>query len=554
MPKLLNQDLYFEFYQQFKWKIPPFFNIAQACLAHRSSANQIAIIEHISSSESKSYTYSDLDTASANLACQLQQMGVQAQTKVGILLPQSFSCALAYLALFRMGAVAVPLSHLFGVEAIEHRLRDSQASLLLTQASLVSVCEQLPADLSSTLRPWLINAEELLQTPAPNTDILLTPAESPALLIYTSGTTGLAKGAVIPHRALIGNLPGFLCSQNGFGMSQFNLEPAPSDAVFWSPADWAWTGGLMDALLPCLYFGRPIVAYSGRFQAQLALEILHQYQVTHSFLFPTALKAIVKEFPHISQQYALKLQAIMSAGEALGDTIFEYCQEQLGVTVNEMFGQTEINYVVGNCHHPQREAYGVGWDAVAGSMGRAIPGHRVAILDEYGQELPDGEVGEVCIHRYAPGGEPNPVFFLGYWQNPSATQDKFIGDWGRTGDLAYKDSNAYFWYQGRKDDMFKVAGYRVGPFEIENCLLKHPAVANVAIVPKPDLDRGNVVKAYIVLNMGYQPSDELIASLQSHVKNRLAPYEYPKDIEFIDNLPMTSTGKIQRNLLRKLNQ
>jgi acetyl-CoA synthetase len=377
-----------------------------------------------------------------------------------------------------------------------------------------------------------------------------THAEDPAVLIYTSGTTGPPKGAVIPHRALIGNLTGFVCSQNWFGFDPQNPKTHESQAVFWSPADWAWTGGLMDALLPTLYFGRPIVAWAGRFSPELAFQLMAQHRVTHSFLFPTALKAMMKGYPRPRQHFQFKLHAIMSAGEAVGDAVFAYCKEQLGVIVNEMFGQTEINYIVGNCAMNDKRSGGVGWPARAGSMGKGYPGHRVAVIDDEGRECPPGVPGDVALHRFNQHGQPDPIFFLGYWKNPGSTQAKYTADWCRTGDLAVCDADGYLWYQGRADDVFKSAGYRIGPSEIENCLVKHPAVGNAAVVPKPDPERGALVKAYVVLAAGYQASDALVADLQKHVRGQLAPYEYPKEIEFIAELPMTTTGKVQRRVLR----
>ena len=377
------------------------------------------------------------------------------------------------------------------------------------------------------------------------------------MLIYTSGTTGPPKGALIPHQALIGNLSGFVCSQNWFGFSPSVSNhlghgdlPTGSHAILWSPADWTWTGGLMDALLPTLYFGRPIVAWAGRFSAELAFALMQQHRVTHTFLFPTALKAMMKAFPSPQTQFQLDLQAIMSAGEAVGDAVYAYCRDELGVTVNEMFGQTEINYIVGNCAMNGDTQEGVGWPSKPGSMGRAYPGHRVAVIDEEGRECADGELGDVALHRCDIHGQPDPIFFLGYWNQPQATLDKYTGDWCRTGDLAMRDAQGYLWYRGRADDVFKSAGYRIGPSEIENCLVKHPAVANAAVVPKPDAERGNLVKAYVVLTAGFAASDELVAQLQQHVRGLLAPYEYPKEIEFIDQLPMTTTGKVQRRVLR----
>ena len=306
----------------------------------------------------------------------------------------------------------------------------------------------------------------------------------------------------------------------------------------------------MDALLPTLYFGSRIVAWNGRFSPELAFTLMQAHGVTHTFLFPTALKAMMKAYPEPSQHFKLKLQAIMSAGEAVGDAVFAYCQSQLGVTVNEMFGQTEINYIVGNCAMNGQPTGGVGWPAKPGSMGKGYPGHRVAVIDEDGQECPVGVPGDVALHRFNHHGQPDPIFFLGYWKNDQATQAKFTGDWCRTGDLATRDADGYLWYQGRADDVFKAAGYRIGPSEIENCLVKHPAVANAAVVPKPDAERGALVKAYVVLAAGFAASDALVADLQAHVRGKLAPYEYPKEIEFIAELPMTTTGKVKRRVLR----
>ncbi len=315
----------------------------------------------------------------------------------------------------------------------------------------------------------------------------------------------------------------------------------------------------MDALLPTLYFGRPIVAYRGRFSPEVALQLIQDCGVTHSFIFPTALKAMMKAFPGsakatVRQQFKLKLQAIMSAGEAVGDAVFGYCERQLGVRPNEMFGQTEINYVVGNCNKH--------WPSKPGSMGKGFPGHNVKVIDDAGQECAVNVPGDVAVNRFDVHGQPDPVFFLGYWNNEAATIAKYTGDWCRTGDIATRDNEGYLWYQGRSDDMFKAAGYRIGPGEVENCLVKHPAVANAAVVPKPDAARGAVVKAYVVLAPDYvagrarsakpngQYDEDLIAELQTHVRGKLAPYEYPKEIEFVDALPMTTTGKVQRRVLR----
>ena len=562
-------DRHAALHADFHWQVPALFNIAEACCGRwaRRVPRSIAIRWQHEDGRSGTLSYGALQRQANRLSAALRALGVQRGDRVAVLLPQRPQAAVAHIALYQLGAVAMPLSMLFGPDALAYRLQHSDARLAIADegamANLLQVRGDCPALHSVVAVGDAIGQgdhdwDELLAAHADQFDPVLTAADDPAVLIYTSGTTGPAKGALIPHRALMGNLTGFVCSQNWFP----HLLPAAAGGgvharpVFWSPADWAWTGGLMDALLPTLYFGCTIVAWQGRFSPEMAFTLMARYRVTHTFLFPTALKAMMKAVPEPRRQHRLALRAVMSAGEAVGDAVFDWCRDALGVTVNEMFGQTEINYIVGNCGH-SLDAMGrpaPGWPALPGSMGRAYPGHRVAVIDPQGQPCPPGVPGDVAVHRRDVHGQPDPVFFLGYWKDDAATRAKYTGDpadsWCRTGDTAVMDAQGYLWYQGRSDDVFKAAGYRIGPSEVENCLVKHPAVANAAVVPKPDAARGAVVKAYVVLAPGVAPGPKLVAELQQHVKGRLAPYEYPKEIEFIDSLPMTTTGKVQRRLLR----
>jgi acetyl-CoA synthetase len=536
-------DRYGELYQSFRWNVPERYNMARACCGQWAEDRaRFALYWEDESGATAAYSFWDIQQAANRLSNALAALGVKRGERVAILLPQRPETAIAYIAVFQMGAIALPLSHLFGPDALEYRMEHAEASVAIVEPTTIANLWAIKGRLThlrhvigvggareAGVHSW----EGLLEKSASNFVQTDTAADDPALIIYTSGTTGPPKGALKAHRVLIGNAPGFVHSHDFF--------PRPGD-MFWSPADWAWTGGLMDALLPSWLFGVPILGYRGRFDAEKAYYLIEKYGIRNAFLFPTALKLMMKAVPEPRRRFNLPLRSIMSAGEAVGVTVLEWAREQLGVTINEMFGQTEINYVVGNCQ--------AAWPVKPGSIGRPYPGHRVAVIDDKGNELPRGELGEIAVNRSF-NDQGDPVFFLEYWKNEKATKEKFIGEWGCTGDQAKMDEDGYLWYQGRSDDVIKSAGYRIGPAEIESCLVKHPAVLNAAVIGKPDATRGAIIKAFVVLQPGHAPSASLIEQIQTHVRGRLAPYEYPREIEFIDALPMTTTGKVQRKELRK---
>jgi acetyl-CoA synthetase len=536
-------DRYEELYKGFRWQVPEHYNIAHACCGQwAAERSRFALYWEDESGARAAYSFWDIQVAANRLSNALAGLGVARGERVAIVLPQRPETAIAYIAVFQMGAIALPLSHLFGPDALEYRMHHAQASVALvepsTLANLLAVRDRLPhlrhvVGVGGARDSGTLDWNALLEKAASSYAPVQTRADDPALIIYTSGTTGPPKGALKAHRVMIGNVPGFVHSHDFF--------PQRGD-MFWSPADWAWTGGLMDALLPSWLFGIPILGYRGRFDAEKAYHLLEKYGIRNSFLFPTALKLMMKAEPEPKKKYEFSLRSVMSAGEAVGATLIDWAREELGVAINEMFGQTEINYVVGNCQ--------AAWPVKPGSIGRPYPGHRVAVIDAEGNELPAGELGEIAVHRSFQGAA-DPVFFLGYWENPQATRDKFIGEWACTGDQAKTDEDGYFWYQGRSDDVIKSAGYRIGPAEIETCLVKHPAVANAAVIGKPDAARGAIVKAFVVLQAGFSGNEKLIEDIQRHVRASLAPYEYPREIEFIEALPMTTTGKVQRKELRR---
>ncbi len=523
---------------RFRWNVPARYNIGHdVCGRHAADRGRFALYYEDEAGVTAAYTFWDLQVRANALSNALAGLGVKRGDRVAILLPQRPETAIAHVACYQMGAIALPLSHLFGPDALEYRLVDAGAIVAIvdsdTLPKLWSVKDRLPglrhvigvAGAAETgVRAW----QDLLDAASREFTCVDTAADDPAMIIYTSGTTGSPKGALIAHRTLIGNLPGFSCSHDFF--------PEAGD-MFWSPADWAWTGGLFDALLPTWHFGMPILAYRGRFDPDRACWLMAKYGVRNAFLFPTALKMILKEVGNVRARHDVRLRSLMSGGEAVGETVLDWARSELDVTINEIFGQTELNYVVGGCARV--------FEPRPGSMGRPYPGHRIALFDEAGDPVADGDLGEICVHR-----EGDPVVFLEYWNNPEATRDKFNGPWGRTGDLAVRDDEGFLWYRGRTDDVIKSAGYRIGPSEIENCLLRHPAVANAAVVGIPDEERGSVIKAILVLTAGQQPSDALEANIRAHVRARLAAYQCPKIFEFVLELPMTTTGKVQRRVLR----
>ena len=531
-----DQRNFDEIYASVRWEIPTHYNIAyEVCDKHRQRSNDIALFYENDRGDTKSFTFGQIKSLSDRFANALRALGVSRGDRVAIILSQRVETGIAHLAIYKIGAIALPLSILFGRDALEYRLRDSGAKVVITGAShsdmLADMKQQLP-DLDVIIGcddaqgrmgfwPLLEKAKDSLQT-------VNTGANDPALLIYTSGTTGPPKGALVAHRSLLGNLPGFELSQNFFPRE---------DDVFWTPADWAWTGGLMDGLLPSWYYGRPILAYEGgKFDAERVCHLLEKYEVKNAFIPPTALK-MMRQVPNIGSRFKLAFRSIMSAGETLGEELFRWAEDALRVSVNEMWGQTEFNYLVGNCSEIM--------PVKPGSMGKPYPGHSIGVIDGEGQPMPIGEPGELAARI------DDPVMFLNYWGKEEATREKFIGEWFCTGDVGRWDDDGYLWFVGRKDDVISSAGYRIGPGEIEDCLLKHAAVAQAAVIGSPDELRGSIVKAFIVLAKGYEPTDEVKTDIQVSVRTRLAAYEYPREIEFIKEVPMTTTGKVRRMELRQ---
>ncbi len=522
--------------REFRWQIPRAFNIANAvCDRHAGPDNRLALIEERGAGEVRRHGFRDLQRGANRLANVLAAAGVGRGERVGILLGQRLETLLAHLAVYKLGAIAMPLFSLFGPEALAYRLADSGARAVVTDpagaAKLADLRAALPAleQLFATDGggPGAVDLDAALERAADRFTNAPTSADDPALLIYTSGTTGQPKGALHAHRVLLGHLPGVQLPHDFF--------PQPGDR-FWTPADWAWIGGLMDVLMPCLYFGLPVVAArGGKFDPEAAVRLLARHEVKNVFLPPTALR-LLRQAGVAPLAMGARLRSLASGGEKLGDDVIEWGQRAFGLTINEFYGQTEANLVVGNNARILR--------LKSGSMGKPVPGHEVSVLDDDGKPAPPGVSGVIAIRR------PDPVMFLGYWNNPAATAAKFRGDWLLTGDLGREDEAGYLTYLGREDDLISSAGYRIGPSEVEDCLARHPAVALCAVIGIPDPIRGEVIKAFVVPKPGELPGIELERSIQAFVRERLAAHEYPRQIAFLDELPLTTTGKVRRRDLR----
>lgn len=538
MPVQTSGATYERLRRQFRWELPKQLNIGVLC-ADRHPPDALALIDVAPSGAYVSYTFGDLSGLSNRFANGLLGIGIGPGDRVGILLPQRLETGVAHLALYKMGAIAVPMSVLFGPQALNYRLGDCSAAAVITDTEHLEPIVEVAAGLPD-LQVVVVDGEpgrphrgfwSLVENSSEHLEVAATSPDTPAVLIYTSGTTGSPKGALHGHRVLIGHLPGFELSHNFFPQRQDR---------FWTPADWAWIGGLMDALMPTWYHGRPIVAAARTaFDPEWALRLMAETNVRNAFLPPTVLKMMRQAAVRDAH---LSLRSVMSGGEPLGDEMLGWGRACLGVTINEIYGQTEANYVVGNCAEV--------WDVHPGSMGRPYPGHNVAVLSADGGRAATGEVGEIAVRA------PDPVMFLGYWGRPEATRAKFSADWQwlRTGDLARLDEQGYLWFQSRADDVINSAGYRIGPAEIEECLLHHPAVAMSAVIGVPDPLRGQAVKAFIQLADGHEPSPQLEEDIRHLVRSHLAAYEYPRQIEFVAELPLTATGKIRRADLRKREQ
>ncbi|MDP6573797.1 MAG: acyl-CoA synthetase [Rhodospirillales bacterium] len=536
---LTRAPSYDEVCRALRWRLPEFFNMGvDVCDKHADATPQrTALIVVDEDGDVTAYSFLALKMLSNKLANLLVAKGLAPGERIGILLSQSVETAIAHIAAWKVGCVSIPLFTLFGEDALEYRLANSGARVLVTDAANAAKVDAMRDRLPHLQHLLVTDAAKegggivdlwrALEAASDDFTPVRTRAEDPALIIYTSGTTGNPKGALHAHRVLLGHLPGV----------EFPHEFFPREGdLMWTPADWAWIGGLMNVLMSSWHHGVPVLAYRARkYDPEDALRLMAEHGVRNTFMPPTALR-LMRQVPDIAKRFTLSLRTVTCAGEPMGAELLEWGRETFGITLNEYYGQTECNLVVANCAALM--------EVRPGSMGRAVPGHQVEIIDEEGAVMAPNALGRIAVRR------PDPVMFLQYWDDADATRRKFIGDWLVTGDQGCKDEEGYLWFLGRDDDVITSAGYRIGPGEIEDCLGKHPAVSMAAVVGVPDRLRTEAVKAFVLLRPGVAADEALENDIRAFVKTRLSSHEYPRLIEFVDSLPMTTTGKIRRLDLR----
>ncbi|MDR4306754.1 AMP-binding protein [Chelatococcus sambhunathii] len=524
--------------REFRWDIPERFNIAEAICDRWAALDPArpAILTKRPGAPLQTTTFGELRAASQALAAGLKASGVVSGDRVAILLPQGVEAMVAHVAVSRLAAVAMPLALAFGPDAIFYRLADSGAAGIVTNAAglakLSEIAEPLPelriVVSTDGAAEGALDYGAIVKAGGEVPPARTTP-DDPALMIYTSGTTGAPKGALHGGRVLLGHVPGFRYTHDGF--------PAEGD-LGWTPADWAWAGGLLNLAMPCLFDGVAVVAQPAtKFDPEAAFALIEEAGIRNAFIPPTAMRLMAQVADPRGRWPGMRLRTLVSAGERLVEASFDWSREAFGVQVNEVYGQTECNYVLASAL-----SHGV---SRAGFTGKPVPGHEVALFDAEGRAVPPGTPGEIRVRR------PDPVMFLEYWNMPEATAEKFDGEWLVTGDQAVMDEDGYFRFLGRDDDVITSSGYRIGPSDVEDCLAKHPAVALSAVVGKPDEMRTEIIKAFVQLKPGVKRSEKLAKELSRFVRERLSAHEYPREVEFVDALPLTTTGKIIRRQLRE---
>jgi acetyl-CoA synthetase len=519
-----------------EWDARSEVNIGHEVAGGDATDDEVAMYWRDTDGTEETRTFGELERQSNRVANVLEDLGIEREQRVFTYLPRIPEHYVTILGTLKAGAVFGAINERYGPDGVEHRLDDSNARAVVTTPGNRETIREATADIDSLEHVIVIDREERgiedgeidyldrCERASPEYDPVRTDPEDPALHYYTSGTTGPAKGVVHPHRFIVA-LPAFI---------QVAGDVQEGD-VYWNTADPGWLTGLSP--LGGWILGATAVIYEGEFDPVAWAEILDAYPITAFGSVPTAYR-MLREHEGVLDGVDLDIRTMTSIGEPLNPGVIEWAEERFGTPILDTYGTSETcGTVVANYPFDS-------WDVKPGSMGKPFPGVEIRLVEPgTTEEVETGEVGEIAVGEF-------PGVFSEYWQRPERTEQKFVDGWALTDDLARKDEDGYLWFEGRADDVILSAGYRIGPFDIESELVAHDAVAEAAVVPKPDEKRGNIVKAFVVLSAGVEPTDETREDIRSFVRERLAAHEYPREIEFIDELPKTVTGKIRRTELR----
>jgi acetyl-CoA synthetase len=533
---LTGVSSYKEAEERIEWELPKYFNMGTAIIdRHADDRGRVAVFWENVDGPNETWTFWQLRRRCNQFGNMLRDLGIKSGDVVGIHVPQSPETIIAHAGLWRAGSVSIPLPYTFEIDSLRYRLDDSDAKALVIHGEKIEEVRGLLDELESLEyllavgsieeKEGILQLNPTLDTCSTEFEPVKTTPEETSAIFYTSGTTGNPKGGVHGHQFLIGHIPGYQVIYN------FQME-----GVYYTPADWGWGGGLIDLVAAALYNGQPVVGFNrGPFDPKEQYDLLTKYSITHSFMPPTALNMLRDTD---DSDYDLSLEVICAGGEALSSAAHEWATER-DIIINEFYGQTEANFLVANC-----EAL---WGSKPGSMGRAMPGRDVDVIDDEGNRLDPDEVGEVALKN--PGEDP--IWFKKYLGKPEETEAVRFDDWHRTEDLAEKDKEGFFWYKSRKDDIIISSGYRISPISVEEAIMTHDAVVDNAVVGSPHDVRGEIVKAFVKITESAEESDDLKSGIQNIVKENLAKHEYPREIEFVDGFPTTESGKIRRKTLRE---
>jgi acetyl-CoA synthetase len=509
---------YEEACEQHRWEVPDRYNIAaDVCDKHDPAAP--AMLWERYDGATRELDWGELQALANQAAHVLAEHGIERGERVAVVLPPTPEAAAIFFGTWKLGAILLSMSVLYGDDGIRHRLEDAEPRVLVTDAANAGRFDP------SLVDEILILDDELLAA-APTDHVCAdTTADDPAQLYYTSGTTGKAKGIVHAHRYILAHEEFTYCH---------DIRPGER---FHGMGEWAWAAGISPLLGPWrLGATQYVYQREGGFDPARQLDFLSRHEVTNVFTTPTAMRAMMA-IGDAGERHPQRFRIVCSAGEPLNPEAIRWFRDQYGVTVLDYYGLTESYPLCANFPFMAvRE----------GSMGKPMPGWDVQILDEDENPVGPGERGEICLRARS-----NPHYPLGYWRLPEASAETFGGEWFHSKDAATTDDDGYVWYAGRADDVIIAAGYRIGPFEVESACLEHEAVAEAAAVASPDEVKGNVVKVFVVLAGGHEPSDELADDIKQLVRGNLSAYAYPRRVEFVDDLPKTLTGKIRRIELRE---